>query len=144
MKVAIGGDHAGYQLKEELKQYITQLGHTVEDFGPDSEESCDYPDIAHPLASSITEGANQLGVAICGSANGINMTLNKHAGIRSAIIWQVDLAELARQHNNANVIALPARYIDLETAKACVKTFLETDFEGGRHERRVNKIDIKN
>jgi ribose 5-phosphate isomerase B len=142
MRVAIGGDHAGYQLKEELKKFISNLGHEVADFGPFSEESCDYPDIAHPLARSVKSGENQLGIAICGSANGINMTLNKHAKIRSAIAWNSELASLARQHNDANILALPARFIDLVTAKAAVKTFLETDFEGGRHQRRVDKIDI--
>ena len=142
MKVAIGGDHAGYQLKEELKEYIISLDHEVLDFGPNSEESCDYPDIAHPLAESIQNGSNALGIAICGSANGINMTLNKHSNVRSAIAWLPDLASLARQHNNANILALPARFIDIATAKECVKIFLSTDFEGGRHERRVNKIDL--
>ncbi len=142
MKVAIGGDHAGYRLKEELKKFIEELGHQVEDFGPANEESCDYPDIAHPLASSIVSKKNDIGVAICGSANGINMTLNKHAGIRSAISWNEELAELARLHNDANIIALPARFIDLDTAKRSVKIFLETNFEGGRHLRRVNKIDL--
>ena len=142
MKVAIGGDHAGYQLKEELKKFIESLGHEVEDFGPLNEESCDYPDIAHPLAMSITNNKNTLGVAICGSANGINMTLNKHDSIRSAICWQNELASLARLHNDANIIALPARFISIDVAKECVRTFLETEFEGGRHLRRVNKIDI--
>lgn len=142
MKVAIGGDHAGFQLKEELKDYITDLGHQVQDFGPSSEESCDYPDIAHPLAISVKEGNNQLGVAICGSANGINMTLNKHADIRSAIAWDEELAMLAKAHNDANVLALPARFIDEEMAKKAVKAFLETEFEGGRHQRRVSKINL--
>lgn len=142
MRIAIGGDHAGFQLKEQLKQYIIELGHQVIDFGPMNEESCDYPDIAHPLASSIQNKENDLGVAICGSANGINMTLNKHAGIRAAISWNEELALLARQHNNANILALPARFISVEEAKKCVKTFLKTQFEGGRHQRRVDKIDL--
>lgn len=142
MKVAIGGDHAGYQLKEELKRLLIQLGHEVEDFGPENEESCDYPDIAHPLAESIANHNNRLGIAICGSANGINMTLNKHAAVRSAICWEVELASLARLHNDANIIALPARFISVDLAKECVQTFLETEFEGGRHQRRVNKIDL--
>lgn len=142
MNVAIGGDHAGYQLKEALKEMLNEMGHNVDDFGPENEESCDYPDIAHPLAESIVEGKNELGIAICGSANGINMTLNKHAGIRSAIAWNEELASLARQHNDANILALPARFIDLETAKACVKAHLTTAFEGGRHQRRVSKIDL--
>lgn len=142
MKIAIGGDHAGYTYKEELKAVLIKNGHEVEDFGPNSEESCDYPDIAHPLANSIEGGSNQLGIAICGSGNGINMTLNKHQGIRSALCWNEELAALARQHNNANVISLPARFIDIDLARNCVLTFIETAFEGGRHERRVNKIPI--
>eukprot|EP00039_Didymoeca_costata_P024026 m.349027 g.349027 ORF g.349027 m.349027 type:complete len:144 (+) comp39966_c0_seq1:19-450(+) len=143
MKIAIGGDHAGYELKEELKKHINSLGHEVLDFGPNSEESCDYPDIAHPLAISVKSGESNFGVAICGSANGISMTLNKHEGVRAAISWNEELATLARLHNNANIISLPARFIDIETAKKSVDNFLSTDFEGGRHERRVNKIDIK-
>lgn len=143
MKIAIGGDHAAYQLKESLKKFIKSLGHEVEDFGPASEESCDYPDIAHPIADSIQGGNNNLAIAICGSANGINMALNKHQGVRSAIAWEEELATLARQHNDANILALPARFIDLEQAKKAVKTFIETEFEGGRHARRVSKIDLK-
>jgi len=142
MKVAIGGDHAGYQLKEKLKSFISNLGHEVLDFGPSSEESCDYPDIAHPLAKSVKDKVNDFGIAICGSANGINMTLNKHADVRSAIAWNVELASLARQHNDANILALPARFIDLETAKEAVGSFLNTEFEGGRHQRRVDKINL--
>jgi ribose 5-phosphate isomerase B len=143
MKIAIGGDHAGYQLKEQLKGYIKELGHEVMDFGPENEESCDYPDIAHPLALAVKSKKCDMGVAICGSANGINMTLNKHSQIRSAICWETELAELARLHNDANIIALPARFIPLKKAKDAVKVFLETEFEGGRHARRVEKIDIK-
>ena len=142
MKIAIGGDHAGFEYKNELKQHLIKLGHDVEDFGPFSDVSCDYPDIAHPLAKSIEDGKNELGVAICGSGNGINMTLNKHQEIRSALCWDEELAQLARQHNNANVIALPSRFIGVEKATKCVERFLEEIFEGGRHERRVNKIKI--
>lgn len=142
MKIAIGGDHAGYDYKNQLKSYLESLGHEVEDFGPDSEESCDYPDIAHPLANSIKNGSNELGIAICGSGNGINMTLNKHQEIRSALCWDVSLAKLARQHNNANVLALPSRFISIYLAKNCVEAFLNEKFEGGRHERRVNKISL--
>ena len=142
MKIAIGGDHAGYEYKNEIKNYLENKGHIVEDFGPKTEESCDYPDIAHPLAESIEKGENELGIAICGSGNGINMTLNKHNEIRSALCWQEDLAKLARQHNNANVLALPSRFIDISTATKCVEAFIKEDFEGGRHERRVNKIKI--
>lgn len=142
MKIAIGGDHAGYELKNYLKEILSKEGNEIEDFGPYSEESCDYPDIAHPLAKSIEDGKNKLGIAICGSANGINMTLNKHVNIRSAIAWNKELAELARLHNDANILALPARFVDKETALDSVRVFLETKFEGGRHQRRVNKINI--
>lgn len=142
MKIAIGGDHAGYELKNYLKEILSKEGNEIEDFGPYSEESCDYPDIAHPLAKSIEDGTNKLGIAICGSANGINMTLNKHVNIRSAIAWNKELAELARLHNDANILALPARFVDKETALDSVRVFLETKFEGGRHQRRVNKINI--
>ena len=140
MKIAIGGDHAGYDYKNKLKSFLNELGHEVQDFGPTSEESCDYADIAHPLAESVESGKNSIGIAICGSGNGINMTLNKHQDIRSALCWQEDLARLARQHNNANVLALPSRFISIDLAKKCVEAFVNEDFEGGRHERRVNKI----
>lgn len=142
MKIAIGGDHAGYEYKNSLKKYLEEKGHQVEDFGPSTDESCDYPDIAHPLAKSIEEGNNTLGIAICGSGNGINMTLNKHQDIRSALCWNSELASLARQHNNANVIAIPSRFIELDIAKNCVDAFISQEFEGGRHERRVNKIKL--
>ena len=142
MKIAIGGDHAGYQLKEKLKSFLNSLNHEFIDFGPQSEESCDYPDIAHPIARSIATNECDLGIAICGSGNGINMTVNKHKDVRSALCWNVELAELARQHNNANVLSIPSRFISEEMALNCVKAFLETEFEGGRHERRVNKINI--
>lgn len=142
MKIAIGGDHAGFEYKNAIKKHLENLGHVVEDFGPATEESCDYPDIAHPLGSSIESGKNDLGIAICGSGNGINMTLNKHQEVRSALCWEVELAQLARQHNNANVLALPARFISLELAKNCAEVFVKQKFEGGRHKRRVNKIKL--
>ena len=140
MNIGIGGDHAGFQYKEELKKQLQENGHQVHDFGPNSEESCDYPDIAHPLAASVENGKNSLGIAICGSGNGINMTLNKHQNVRSALCWNEELAALARQHNNANVLALPSRFISIELAKKCVEVFITTEFEGGRHQRRVDKI----
>ena len=142
MKIAIGGDHAGFKYKQAIKTYLEKLGHTVEDFGPFSDDSCDYPDIAHPLAMSVESKKNELGIGICGSGNGINMTLNKHQEIRSALCWEVELARLARQHNNANVLALPSRFISIELAKKCVEAFVNEEFEGGRHERRVNKIKL--
>ncbi|MDA9312167.1 ribose 5-phosphate isomerase B [Vicingaceae bacterium] len=140
MKIAIGGDHAGFEYKQAIKNLLEGLGHIVEDFGPFSDESCDYPDIAHPLAMSVESKKNELGIGVCGSGNGINMTLNKHQDIRSALCWEVELARLARQHNNANVLALPSRFISLELAKKCAEAFVNEEFEGGRHERRVNKI----
>jgi len=143
MRIGIAGDHAGFEYKKIIKEHLEKLGHEVKDFGPFAEESCDYPDFAHLLANSITSNENELGVAICGSGNGINMTLNKHQDIRSALVWETDLASLARQHNKANVIALPSRFIDIELALKCVNAFLDASFEGGRHERRVNKIAIK-
>ena len=142
MKIAIGGDHAGFEYKQAIKTYLEKLGHTVEDFGPFSDDSCDYPDIAHPLAMSVESKKNELGIGICGSGNGINMTLNKHQEIRSALCWEVELARLARQHNNANVLALPSRFISIELAKKCVEAFVNEEFEGGRHEKRVNKIKL--
>ena len=111
-----------------------------QNFGTDSEDSCDYPDYVHPAAQSLENGMNELAVLICGSANGVCMTANKYQGVRAAITWNVELAELARQHNNANAICIPARFVQLEEAKAMVETFVKTEFEGGRHQRRVNKI----
>ena len=140
MKLAIGSDHAGYSLKEVLKTYLTEKGHELVDFGAYSEESADYPDFAHPTADAVEKGEADLGIVICGSGNGINMAVNKHQGIRSALCWLPELAALARQHNNANMLALPARFISETEAKAIVDAYLENEFEGGRHERRVNKI----
>ena len=140
MKVAIGGDHAGFEYKAELIKYLTEQGYEMKDFGPFATESCDYPDFAHPLAIDVEKGDCTLGILICGSANGVAMTANKHQGIRAAIVWKKELAELARQHNDANVVCLPARFISLDEAKDFALTFLKTDFEGGRHQRRVDKI----
>lgn len=140
MKISIGADHAGIQHKAAIIENLEAQGHTVTDHGAYTEESVDYPDFGHPVATDVESGAADLGIVICGSGNGINMTVNKHAGIRSALCWNTELAALARQHNNANIIALPARYIDVDLAISCVNTFLSEEFEGGRHERRVNKI----
>jgi ribose 5-phosphate isomerase B len=140
MKIAIGGDHAGYEYKESLKPYLESLGHEVKDFGPYSNASADYPDFVHPLSSAVEAKEYELGILICGSGNGVAITANKHQGIRAALCWQVELAALARQHNNANVLCMPARFTELELAKEMAKTFIETSFEGGRHERRVSKI----
>lgn len=140
MTLAIGSDHAGYQLKEALKQHLLEHGHLVLDFGAYSEDRADYPDHAHPVACAVLTEEADCGLVICGSGNGINMTVNKYAGIRSALCWNEELAALARAHNNANVLALPARYIETSVAIACLDAFLATDFEGGRHEGRVHKI----
>lgn len=140
LKIAIGGDHAGFEYKGAVIELLKEMGHEVEDFGPHSDSSVDYPDHVHPLAKSIEEKNNALGILICGSGNGVSMTANKHQEIRSALCWTVELAELSRQHNNANVLSLPARFVSLNEAKAMVKAFVSTDFEGGRHQNRVSKI----
>ena len=143
MKLGIAGDHAGYDLKQQLLEYLEDLGHELVDFGPNSDERCDYPDFAHPLSEAVESGQVDLGLLMCGSGNGINMTANKHQGIRSALCWIPEIAALARQHNNANVCALPARYLSVDEAKAIVDSFLSEKFEGGRHENRVNKIPLE-
>lgn len=138
--VPIGCDHAGFELKQELVKYLEAKGYEVKDFGTNSTESIDYPDFGHPVAELVEATPGMLGIVICGSGNGINMTVNKHQGIRSALCWTVEIAALARQHNDANIIALPARFVSFEQAKEMVKIFLETPFEGGRHQKRVEKI----
>ncbi|MDP4797935.1 MAG: ribose 5-phosphate isomerase B [Crocinitomicaceae bacterium] len=138
--IPIGADHAGFQLKERIKAHLEAIGYEVKDFGCYSEESIDYPDYAHPVASMVEGNENMLGIVICGSGNGINMTANKHQGVRSALCWKKEITELARQHNNANIIALPARFISEEEGVEMVDVFLKTAFEGGRHQNRVNKI----
>lgn len=142
MKIAIGSDHAGFDLKEAIIAHLRDSGHEVEDFGTRSSDSVDYPDYAHPVADSVERKSTELGIVICGSANGVCMTANKHAGIRCALCWIPEVASLARQHNNANVLALPARFISVELAKEITDAFLTADFEGGRHERRVTKISM--
>ena len=143
MLLGIASDHAGFEMKEALKKYLASMGHEVKDFGTHSPESMDYPDVAHPLAESVEKGEVELGVALCGSGNGISMTLNKHQGIRAALCWNEELAALARQHNDANVLSLPARFISVELAEKIVRKFLESSFEGGRHQRRVEKIPCR-
>lgn len=138
--IPIGADHAGFQLKEVLKSFLIEKGYEMKDFGCFSEESIDYPDFAHPVASMVEENPGMLGILICGSGNGINMTANKHKGIRSALCWKKEIAELARLHNNANIITLPARFVTVEEAKEMVEIFFTTAFEGGRHQIRVDKI----
>lgn len=143
IKIAMASDHAGYELKEELKEFLIQKGYEVKDFGTSSTESCDYPDYAHPAAKAIEEGDCDLGIVMCGSGNGICMTMNHHQGIRCALCWLPELALLARAHNNANAISLPARFIALPEAKTIVEAFLSTSFEGGRHQRRIDKIPVQ-
>lgn len=139
-RIAIGCDHAGYTLKEQIREHLAASGYEVKDFGTYSAESVDYPDFAHQVAIAVEKGEFQTGILICGSGNGINMAANKHQGIRSALCWKPEIAALARQHNNANIVALPARFISEAEGKEIVKVFLETSFEGGRHQNRVNKI----
>lgn len=140
LSIALGADHAGFKLKEVLKSFLEDKGYTVKDYGAYSEERADYPDFAHLVAGAVEKKEFDYGILLCGSGNGINMAANKHKGIRSALCWNEEITQLARQHNNANVLALPARFIDESTAKKCVNLFIETPFEGGRHIHRINKI----
>lgn len=142
-KVALCSDHAGYELKNIIEGYLQANGIEFEDFGTHSAESCDYADFAHPCALAVESGKDYPGIAICGSGNGIGMTLNKHQGIRAALCWAPELARLARAHNNANVLVLPARFIAPEVAIECVEVFFNTAFEGGRHQARIDKIPVK-
>lgn len=142
-KIGMASDHAGYELKENLKPMLEQMGYEIVDFGANSAESMDYPDTAHPLAEAVEKGDVAFGIAMCGSGNGISMTLNKHQGIRAALCWTPELGALAKQHNNANILSLPARFIPFEMAQQIVKAYIEAEFEGGRHQRRVEKIACK-
>ncbi len=139
-RIAIGGDHAGVGYKEQLKQHLATLGYAVQDFGPFSSASVDYPDYVHPLSKALEAGDYDFGIVICGSGNGVAITANKHQGIRAALCWNEELAALSRQHNDANVLALPARFISYELAEKMAEVFLTTPFEGGRHQSRVTKI----
>lgn len=141
LNIAIGGDHAGYDLKNILIKKIEDEGHHLKDFGPYNGDAVDYPDYIHPLASAVLSGEFDFGVAICGSGHGVNMVANKHAGIRAALCWRPELAALARTHNDANILCLPARWISQEDAEAAVDAFFTEQFEGGRHKRRVDKIN---
>ncbi len=138
--VAIGADHAGYDYKSLLISLLKEKGLAVNDLGTYSSDSVDYPDFAHPVANAVESGEAAFGVLICGSANGVAITANKHQGIRAAICWQEDIAKLARQHNNANIICIPARFVSEDEARNMLSLFIETPFEGGRHANRVNKI----
>ncbi len=140
MKIAIGSDHAGFNYKEAIKDHLRQAGHDVDDLGTFTEASCDYPDYAHAVAHAVEQGQTEMGVLVCGSANGVAITANKHAGIRAAICWEKEIAILARSHNNANIICIPARFVSTDATFEMVDTFLSTPFEGGRHQTRVGKI----
>lgn len=142
-KVAMCSDHAGFELKSIIQGYLEAQDVEYVDFGTNSADSCDYPDFAHPCADAVESGECYPGIAMCGSGNGISMTLNKHQGIRAALCWTVELAKLARQHNDANVLVLPARFIEPVVALEIVDAFLNTPFEGGRHINRVNKIALQ-
>ena len=143
-KIAIASDHAGYYLKGKLIEYMKKEKYEVKDFGTFSSEDVDYPDYAHPLADAVSRGDYNLGISICATGNGINMTVNKHQGIRGALCWNEEISRLARAHNDANICALAGRYITESEALLIVKTFLQTEFESGRHKRRIDKIPLKN
>lgn len=140
MKIAIGNDHAGFDYKKAIVDFLEQKGHEIFNHGTNTSESVDYPDYGHPVAIDVETGKADFGIVICGSGNGINMTVNKHKGIRSALCWTKEIAALARQHNDANIISIPARFTSIHQAVEMVDTFLSTNFEGGRHSVRVNKI----
>lgn len=140
MKISIGNDHAGPEYKKAIIAMLEAKGHQVTNYGTDTFESVDYPDFAHPVANDITNGKADFGIVICGSGNGIAMSANKHQGVRAALCWTKEIAELARQHNDANVISIPARYTSIKQAEEMVATFISTAFEGGRHQKRVDKI----
>ncbi len=142
-KIGLASDHAGYELKKFLINHLEQKGIECTDFGTNSTDSCDYPDYAHPLADAVENNNVEIGISVCGSGNGINMTVNKHQKIRAALCWNEEISELARLHNNANICSLPARFINNELAQKIVDIFLNTEFEGGRHITRVNKIPLK-
>ena len=141
MKIAIGNDHAGVEVKRKIENYLSQKGYTVVNKGYDGKESVDYPDYIHPVSLEVKEKKAQIGIIICGSGNGAAMTANKHKGVRAAICWSEEIAELARQHNDANIISIPSRFLSEEETISIVEAFIKTDFDGGRHKRRIDKID---
>ncbi len=138
--IAIGGDHAGFEYKTAVIKWLSEKGYKLDDKGVFNDGSSDYPDYAHPVANAVEQGEVAFGILLCGSANGVCMTANKHKGIRAALCWQTDITRLTRQHNNANIICIPARFVALEYAKQMIEIFMETAFEGGRHAKRVDKI----
>ncbi|NGZ89433.1 ribose 5-phosphate isomerase B [Psychroflexus maritimus] len=140
MKISIGNDHAGTAYKETIVAFLENLGHTIENYGTNAKDSVDYPDFIHPVAQDVESEKADLGIIICGSGNGANMTANKYQGVRSALCWNEEIVALARQHNNANILSIPARFVSQQEALEFVKLFLNTDFEGGRHQKRIDKI----
>jgi len=142
MKIAIGNDHAGPDYKKEIVKYLKEKKYTVLNFGTDTIDSVDYPDFIHPVAEAVENGDADFGIIICGSGNGAQMTANKHQKVRAALCWNNELVQLARQHNNANILSIPARFVSIPQALGFVKIFLNTEFEGGRHQRRVRKISL--
>lgn len=140
MKIGICSDHAGFDYKDRIISYLLGKGYDVVNFGTDSEDSCDYPDFAHALGTAVDNGEVDCGIALCGTGNGMAITLNKHKKVRAALVWGVSLASLAKEHNNANVLVMPARFISYRMALACIRTWISTEFAGGRHQRRVEKI----
>lgn len=143
MKISIGNDHAGTGYKKMIQEKLEGMGHTITNYGTDSEDSVDYPDFVHPVADDVEGKKADLGVIICGSGNGANMTANKHQGVRSALCWNVEIAKLSREHNNANILSIPSRFVSKELAVEMLETFLNTEFEGGRHQNRIDKIPAK-
>lgn len=141
MKIAIGNDHAGTEFKNDILKYLLEFKHSVNDCGTNKTESVDYPDYAHKVAESVSNGTDDMGILVCGSGNGVSMVANKHNGVRAALCWNNEICELARLHNDANILSIPARFVSLEEAKVMIKTFFDTEFEGGRHANRVNKIN---
>lgn len=143
MKIAFASDHAGYELKQFIMNIMQSRGYEPVDFGTHSTESCDYPDYAHPCACAVESGECSFGIAMCGTGNGISMTLNHHQGIRAALCWKPEIASLAKQHNNANILVMPARFISQDMAVKILDAYLDAEFEGGRHQRRIDKIPVK-
>ena len=143
MKISIGNDHAGTGYKEMILELLESKGHQVTNYGTNSEDSVDYPDFVHPVAEDVENKKADLGIIICGSGNGANMTANKHQGVRSALCWNEEIAQLAREHNDANILSIPARFVSKDLATKMTETFINTEFEGGRHQRRVDKIPAK-
>lgn len=143
MKIGIASDHAGFLYKGKLAVWLTKKGHDITDFGTDSEARMDYPDVAHPLALAVERGEVEAGIALCGTGNGMAMSLNHHQGIRAGLAWNSEVGRLVKEHNNANVLVLPARFISYNMAQRIVRTWLETGFAGGRHQRRIDKIPVR-